>query len=1082
MTKDEIVSAGIDVDDPDNYHYFNYKVEMTFHDMPIIFTKCEAIPINTSPTNPVVSKPTPKIYIPYHPDPVKPGEPVYVPELNITCEYLEYEGQEMYIIIYGKSKWLKEFYDVQLIVMNSDNETLEDCSATLNVPVGLTLCNSDQTQYVGDLKPYEVQNIHWYLRGDVAGDYSISALFKGTNDGDEFSYPFHAKDNIHVYAGDALKMTIACPEYSCYGYNYPIRITMKNVSDMPIYDLEHEVKAEHGYYDYKIVYDHGVVTYSEEKVPLTATSRKIHVSELKPGQSAVIDLTITDMWKSPLQKYLETSKLFIDALSLGLEDPLSKFIAGFTSRFIEGITVVHVLDSICVTTLEDSTTSVPYEIVITNNLDEIGEDHTFSFTEAVVESAADQLPDGVQKFLYGNQLFYKGIEFFVDSSDDAAEDWKKVENGEMTVEQFNNKYYVEYRDFIAGNASRIVAAAGYGQYSGYATVGSDIYKIVSKPADCTSATAYVTDENGNIIRPNGSTIRSQKPGALRKVYASDEPDFEFEILTGDYEYNNGVYTFSEDCLIRLKANKPDQKYTVHFVADDGREAEYPFVTVPEHKCSGGHYYVVSVPDGKNDGIAMQFCEECGKPVKSRHIPNSFYAMLSDGQMFQNVYQAAEYAKENYDEVELSIFGDITLDKDLVIPENVKLVITPFANITYKNSAHIVVNGEYSDFKQDKEDIYENIVLEYWDGRTEIMPVKYGEEVTELPDLGESCGFDGWYADTEFTEPFVPFTSGDKNHSKVYYADIHHSFTSSGKCSVCGEIRNGMDAFQKVGISINTDVKINYIIKLTEKALADKGLRVKFEMTDGTVKTQSISEAIDNGNGTYTFTCHVPFVKLDSNIKAQVCYSNGVMGSYLEYSAKKYTDYIIANADKFDEVTVDSIKSLVNFSGYVQIFTGVAPEDAVNADLGMPLDDADIVIGDEFKAVKKENSSAVTIKSAYLSVDTLSNLNIKFALAEGANVNDYKFTVNGIEVTPKKTESTYTISMKGISPENLDKMYLFKAESKSDASDYVSVEYSCLTYAKKIIETSSDENTVNAMKAMYIFNQEIKKYVSDAKED
>ena len=62
------------------------------------------------------------------------------------------------------------------------------------------------------------------------------------------------------------------------------------------------------------------------------------------------------------------------------------------------------------------------------------------------------------------------------------------------------------------------------------------------------------------------------------------------------------------------------------------------------------------------------------------------------------------------------------------------------------------------------------------------------------------------------------------------------------------------------------------------------------------------------------------------------------------------------------------------------------------------------------------------------------------------------------------------------------MYLFKAESKSDASDYVSVEYSCLTYAKKIIETSSDENTVNAMRAMYIFNQEIKKYVSDAKED
>ena len=32
------------------------------------------------------------------------------------------------------------------------------------------------------------------------------------------------------------------------------------------------------------------------------------------------------------------------------------------------------------------------------------------------------------------------------------------------------------------------------------------------------------------------------------------------------------------------------------------------------------------------------------------------------------------------------------------------------------------------------EIYENIVLKYWDGRTEIMPIKFGEEVTELPDL------------------------------------------------------------------------------------------------------------------------------------------------------------------------------------------------------------------------------------------------------------------------------------------------------------------------------------------------------------
>ena len=110
----------------------------------------------------------------------------------------------------------------------------------------------------------------------------------------------------------------------------------------------------------------------------------------------------------------------------------------------------------------------------------------------------------------------------------------------------------------------------------------------------------------------------------------------------------------------------------------------------------------------------------------------------------------------------------------------------------------------------------------------------------------------------------------------------------------------------------------------------------------------------------------------------------------------------------------------------------APEDAVNADLGMSLDDVDAEISDEFNAVKTENSNTVTIKSASLTVGALSNINISFALAEGADVNDYKFTINGNEIKPKLTEDTYTISMVGISPENFDEMYLFKAESKSDA--------------------------------------------------
>lgn|GEM_PF-1843653 len=53
-------------------------------------------------------------------------------------------------------------------------------------------------------------------------------------------------------------------------------------------------------------------------------------------------------------------------------------------------------------------------------------------------------------------------------------------------------------------------------------------------------TRYVTDVNGDIIKPNGTSIRTSNALMTRRSFAAEEPAFEFELLTGDFEYNNGV--------------------------------------------------------------------------------------------------------------------------------------------------------------------------------------------------------------------------------------------------------------------------------------------------------------------------------------------------------------------------------------------------------------------------------------------------------------------------------------------------------------------------------------------------------------
>ncbi|MGN0585150.1 MAG: hypothetical protein ACI4JD_06825, partial [Ruminococcus sp.] len=903
---------------------------------------------------------------------------------------------------------------------------------------------------------------------------------------------------------------------------FKMKISLKNVSDKPIYNLENNIKnVEHGYYFTKTVWDDGTVTQTSGKKMLSGGGgTSIAVDELLPGQSAVVELSITDIWKGPLQKRYEEAGLFFSALKLGIgKMPLAKFCASLASSIVDGVTVVHVLDNFVVTTLEGSTTEIPYEIITTGYTDEFIDEHTFDFVDAVVDAGVNSFaPDSVKQIYYQGKYYTGRFEFYYDLASNMTADAQKVADGTMTPEEYARLYSVDYLSAITGMPIDLgelktqLKAAGLGKieytYNGkkikipvtdLITVGQDIYKLLYVPEGEITSEIYITDADGNIIGAGTSQPQNSQPvSAVRsfkaassmnllasRIYSdsaeSQEPAYELDILDGDYEYNNGIYTVASDALVRIKANRAEEQATVHLVYSDGYTAEYPLLSIPEHECEGGSYHVVAAPDSENYGVAVQYCETCGKVMDTKLIATVCKAMLSNGEIFQDVYDAVRYAGESGEELELSIFGYITLDKDLIIPENVKLLVTPYAYVNFSNSAKIISENEVVDYTGSLENVYENIVLNYWDGRTETIVAEYGTEVSELPVLSEQCEFGGWYSDSELTKPFEPFTAGEEGHSRIYYADIHHTFNKNGKCTVCGELKNGYDSFVKAGVSVGDKISLKFIAEISDKAAEDKNAHIVFELPDGAKQTQKLSAAVNNGDGTYTFSCRVPINRISDVIKAQMYYSDNVKGSYLEYSVKRYTDYIIDNEIRFDESVVNSIKSLVNFSGYVQIYTGCNEENAVNRDLNMPLDDTDVVIGNEYKAVKEVSGNSISVKSAGLSISEQASIRIKFSLKAGENINNYKFTVDGKIVSPVKSGSDYIVSVNGISPDNYDKMYLFKAESKNDPLNCASVKYSCFTYIKSILENDFESKLTNTMKAMYFYNREIEKYISKMEE-
>ena len=213
-------------------------------------------------------------------------------------------SEYFYLIIRGDVRWLKEMFDVEMLVVNNSmTDTLEDLNATLNLPEGLSLAkmNGEQqtlAQEIGDLGGGESKSVHWYVRGDSAGSYSVSARLQGT------VMPFHepiddyfsAENQLQVWAGNALHLHFEFPNAAYHGEDYPITITLTNVSDITLYNISHKVQIEQGMETY---YSDGT---HKERVETSDWISSGVISEFHPGDQIVIETSVNIFFESEIME------------------------------------------------------------------------------------------------------------------------------------------------------------------------------------------------------------------------------------------------------------------------------------------------------------------------------------------------------------------------------------------------------------------------------------------------------------------------------------------------------------------------------------------------------------------------------------------------------------------------------------------------------------------------------------------------------------------------------------------------------------------------------------------------------------
>ena len=216
----------------------------------------------------------------------------------------------------SNATWLKEFYDVQLSIINNADEEfcIENASAILNIPKGLSFAGTDRGEKavnnMGDILGGSEKSASWILRGDKAGSYDLTAKFTGKlmPFNEEVAVDFKTDSPLVVNGTDALSITFK--KISGSKNNWNVEFTVTNTSDKTLNNvkLDFNKLSDKFLYasDILIEYPSGMIECiswnggnsdendTEEFLPaLFGANEFIDSRELKPGQSIKGKFTVT---------------------------------------------------------------------------------------------------------------------------------------------------------------------------------------------------------------------------------------------------------------------------------------------------------------------------------------------------------------------------------------------------------------------------------------------------------------------------------------------------------------------------------------------------------------------------------------------------------------------------------------------------------------------------------------------------------------------------------------------------------------------------------------------------------------------
>ena len=173
----------------------------------------------------------------------------------------------------------------------------------------------------------------------------------------------------------------------------------------------------------------------------------------------------------------------------------------------------------------------------------------------------------------------------------------------------------------------------------------------------------------------------------------------------------------------------------------------------------------------------------------------------------------------------------------------------------------------------------------------------------------------------------------------------------------------------------------------------------------------------------------------------------------KYSVSRYFE-IVRNTPGYESL-IPLVNAMDNYGKYAQLYFGHNASDLTVEDVS----DVTASVLEAYKNVRVGTlPEGLTYAGSALTLESVTKYSHHFALEAGHDISEYRFEVDGVEVTPEKSGNAYLIVIDNIAAKRLGD-FTTTVVYDSDDNPVYSIKYCALSYARTVVKNEAREADV-----------------------